>query len=58
LYAAQAILKIDPREIGSAFHPDGIRTSKTLHWAGRVGAETCPPPPRLRKKAISELETK
>jgi len=29
----------DPKEIGSAFHPDGIRTSKTFHWAGRAGAE-------------------
>jgi len=29
----------NPREIGSAFHPDGIRTSKAFHWAGRAGAE-------------------
>lgn len=41
--------EIDPREIGCAFHPDGIRTSKTFHWAGQAL--------RLRKKTISELET-
>jgi hypothetical protein len=25
--------------IGQAFHPDGIRASKTFHWAGRAGTE-------------------
>jgi hypothetical protein len=25
--------------IGQAFHPDGIRASKTFHWAGRAGEE-------------------
>ena len=31
--------KHNPRGIGSAFHPDGIRTSKAFHWAGRASAE-------------------
>jgi hypothetical protein len=29
----------NPREIGSAFHPDGIRTSKAFHWEGRASTE-------------------
>jgi len=23
--------------IGKAFNPDGIKTSKTFHWAGKAG---------------------
>ena len=33
-YAAQVIPQIDSREVGSAFHPGGIRTTKAFHWAG------------------------
>jgi len=40
-YAAQVILQIDPREIGSAFHPSTIVPT---YGAGRIGAETCLPP--------------
>jgi len=35
--AAQVIPQIDPREIGSAFHPD--ETDERFHRAGRAGAE-------------------